>query len=103
GTKIPNLNQEPPQRGPSWHRLLGTLLSSQGTDAHLFRPCDLARGNRSNLAEPILAVKPPRGGRLGPGLPVPGARDVGDALSARHRLGEPSGGPLAGPATEIHL
>src|SRR5690242_2717941 len=23
---------------PSWHRLLGTLLSSQGTDAHLLEP-----------------------------------------------------------------
>jgi hypothetical protein len=59
GTQTQHLNQDPPHHcdGPSWHRLLGTLLSSQGTDAHPFRSLDLPGGNRSNLAEPVCRVK----------------------------------------------
>src|SRR5690349_14103853 len=59
GTQTRHLNQDPPHHcdGPSWHRLLGTLLSSQGTDAHPFRSLDLPGGNRSNLAEPVCRVK----------------------------------------------
>ena len=34
----------------TWHRLLGTLLSSQRTDAHPSWPFDPFGGNRSNLA-----------------------------------------------------
>jgi hypothetical protein len=34
-----------------WHRLLGTLLSSQGPDAHRLGPFNPPRGNRSNLLE----------------------------------------------------
>src|SRR6478752_2957731 len=49
----------PTKRQAIWHRLLGTLLSSQGTDAHPFRPFDLPGGNRSNLAERPLRVKLP--------------------------------------------
>src|SRR3954447_24189452 len=43
-THIRHLNQDPPHHcdGPSWHRLLGTLLSSQGTDAHRSRPFGLS-------------------------------------------------------------
>src|SRR6478735_10379842 len=64
-----NLNQDPPHQHPTpkraehirkraiWHRLFGTLLSSQGTDAHPFRSFNLAGGNRSNLAELTLPVK----------------------------------------------
>ena len=48
---------------PSWHRLLGTLLSSQGTDAHPFRSFDLAGGNRSNLADRVFLVNLPCPGR----------------------------------------
>jgi len=47
----PRTGQEPHDDEPSWHRLLGTLLSSQGTDAHPARPFDPPGGNRSNLAE----------------------------------------------------
>ena len=36
-----------------------TLLSSQGTDAHLERPFGRSGGNRSNLAEGTSGVKPP--------------------------------------------
>ena len=32
--RSPLSTTNPHKRGPSWHRLLGTLLSSQGTDAH---------------------------------------------------------------------
>ena len=53
----PPKSEEPPDDEPSWHRLLGTLLSSQGTDAHPRRPCNLLGGNRSNLAEPLFPVK----------------------------------------------
>src|SRR5659263_344444 len=47
----PRTGREPHDDEPSWHRLLGTLLSSQGTDAHPARPFDPPGGNRSNLAE----------------------------------------------------
>src|SRR3954466_225390 len=36
------------RRRAIWHRLFGTLLSSQGTDAHPSRSFNLSGGNRSN-------------------------------------------------------
>src|SRR6478735_7955904 len=87
-----NLNQDPPHQHPTpkraehirkraiWHRLFGTLLSSQGTDAHPSRPFNLSGGNRSNLAERPRPVKSPRqrrfswGGTLVPRPDAPGDR-----------------------------
>ena len=51
----PRTGQEPHDDEPSWHRLLGTLLSSQGTDAHPARSHDPPGGNRSILPEIIAA------------------------------------------------
>ena len=47
-----------PADEPSWHRLLGTLLSSQGADAHPSRPFDPSGGNFSILLASLVPVNP---------------------------------------------
>jgi hypothetical protein len=44
-----------------WHRQCGTLLSSQGSDAHRHRFRNRRQGNPTNLVFPYPPVKPPRG------------------------------------------
>jgi hypothetical protein len=98
-----HLNQDPPHHcdGPSWHRLLGTLLSSQGTDAHPFRSLDLLGGNCSNLAEPVFRVKLAcqAGCRGEHGSWVQTLQSTGDRVAGRSVRGCLPGGP----ATELIL
>jgi hypothetical protein len=60
-------SQRPTQTNPVdevklWHRLYGTLLSSQETDAHQLRPSGHPRGNPSNLDSPQRLGQIHRGG-----------------------------------------
>ena len=54
----PKHEAEPTDDEPSRHRLLGTLLSSQRTDAHPDQAHTRTEGNRSNLPESAPPVKP---------------------------------------------
>ena len=54
GIRIDGIAKTPPMTG-FLALTFGTLLSSQGTDAHHSRPSDLSWGNRSTLC-----LRPPR-------------------------------------------
>jgi len=55
---LPNRSRGWRRRG-FWHRLCGTLLSSQGSDAHRSGSLDPIQGNPAMLVFPHLSVKPP--------------------------------------------
>jgi hypothetical protein len=99
-----NANTHPgttPRRA-NWHRLLGTLLSSQGTDAHPSGALDPFGGNRSNLAVRFCLVKLPvrRLVRGGSDPSPPRSAPAGEHARRPSWLG---GRRSGGPATECDL
>src|SRR5659263_93985 len=88
----PRTGREPHDDEPSWHQLLGTLLSSQRTDAHPARTFDPPGGNRSILPELFTA-------RFRSSRPVSDP-SPDTTYQAPEAPGVPAGvGRLRGPAT----